>query len=118
MHHDILQVANNIEKSRLQLVGITALFIASKYEEVYPPDIGDYVYITDNTYSKTDLFRCEQDIMTKLDFRLSKPTPLQFLRRLVVFVLCFNNINMHPLIYILYGVWYLVEHIIYISYCL
>jgi hypothetical protein len=35
-----------------QLLGITAMLIACKYEERYPPDIADFVHITDNTYNK------------------------------------------------------------------
>jgi cyclin B len=34
------------------LVGVAALFIACKYEEIYPPDLKDFVYITDNAYTK------------------------------------------------------------------
>lgn len=41
-----------VSKSRLQLVGVTALLIASKYEEIYPPELKDFVYITDRAYSK------------------------------------------------------------------
>ena len=41
-----------VSKSRLQLVGVTALLIASKYEEIYPPEVKDFVYITDRAYSK------------------------------------------------------------------
>jgi cyclin B len=41
-----------VSKSRLQLVGVSALLIASKYEEIYPPELKDFVYITDRAYSK------------------------------------------------------------------
>ena len=41
-----------VSKSKLQLVGVTALLIASKYEEIYPPEVKDFVYITDRAYSK------------------------------------------------------------------
>jgi cyclin B len=44
-----------VQRSKLQLVGITCLMIAAKYEEIYPPIITDYVYISDNTYSKQEL---------------------------------------------------------------
>lgn len=57
------------------------MFIASKYEEMYAPEIGDFVYIADNTYSKQDIFRMERQILHKLNFNLSKPLPLHFLRR-------------------------------------
>jgi len=43
---------SKVGKSRLQLVGVTALLIASKYEEIYPPELKDFVYITDKAYSK------------------------------------------------------------------
>ena len=32
------------------------MFIASKYEEIYAPEVRDFVYITDNAYSKTEIF--------------------------------------------------------------
>ena len=34
----------------MQLIGITALMIACKSEEILFPDIEDYVYICDNAY--------------------------------------------------------------------
>ncbi|CAH0405447.1 unnamed protein product [Chilo suppressalis] len=78
-----LQAVPNIQRNQLQLVGVTAMFIASKYEEIYAPDVGDFVYVTDNAYSKADVFRCERDIMSKLGFCLARPIPLSFLRRFV-----------------------------------
>lgn len=65
----------------LQLVGVTALFIASKYEELYPPSMDDFVYITDNTYTKQEILAMEMKIMRTLDYNLSRPLPIQFLRR-------------------------------------
>jgi len=41
-----------VHRSKLQLVGVTAMLIASKYEEIYPPIVKDFVYITDNAYTK------------------------------------------------------------------
>ena len=38
-----------VPKKMLQLVGVTAMFIASKYEEMYPPEIGDFAFVTNNT---------------------------------------------------------------------
>lgn len=42
----------HILRSKLQLVGITALFIACKYEEIYPPNLQDFSDVTDKAYSK------------------------------------------------------------------
>ncbi|GIY80016.1 hypothetical protein CDAR_30751 [Caerostris darwini] len=75
-----LQV-DEVKRTFLQLVGVTALFIASKYEEMYAPDISDFVFITDNTYTKSDILNMEKLILKNLDFNLSKPLPIQFLRR-------------------------------------
>ena len=44
-----------VAKNRLQLVGTAALFIAGKYEEISPPDISDFVFITDETYAKEEV---------------------------------------------------------------
>jgi cyclin A len=54
------------------------MFIAAKYEEIYPPDVGEFVYITDDTYSKIQVLRMEQLILKVLSFDLSVPTSLVF----------------------------------------
>ncbi|XP_076624696.1 G2/mitotic-specific cyclin-B [Colletes latitarsis] len=76
-----LQTFRAIDKKRLQLVGVTAMFIAGKYEEMYSPDIKDYVYITDNAYSKVEILQMEMLIVKTLDYSFGRPLPLHFLRR-------------------------------------
>lgn len=70
-----------VHKGNLQLIGVTALFIATKYEEMYSPSIGDYVYITDKSCTEKDIRLMEIKMLKSLDFFLGKPTPIQFLRR-------------------------------------
>lgn len=70
-----------VSRSKLQLVGVTAMLIASKYEEMYAPEIADFVYITDNAYTKADIRRMEVTILRQLNFQLGRPLPLHFLRR-------------------------------------
>lgn len=76
-----LQSFRSIDRKRLQLVGVTAMFIASKYEEMYSPEISDFVYITDNAYSKTEILQMEMLIVRTLNYSFGKPLPLHFLRR-------------------------------------
>lgn len=76
-----LQVTPNVQRSKLQLVGVTALFLAAKYEELYPPEINDFVYITSDTYTKQQIIEMELKIFKALDFNLSVPQCIHFLRR-------------------------------------
>lgn len=41
-----------VSKENLQLVGVSAMLIACKYEEIWPPLIKDYVYMCDKAYNK------------------------------------------------------------------
>ena len=50
-----LAVVSDISKTDLQCLGITSLLIAGKYEEIYPPELKDFVYITARAYSKEDV---------------------------------------------------------------
>jgi cyclin B len=58
-----LQSVKATPKKQLQLVGVTAMFIASKYEELFPPEIQDFVYITDDTYNKKQILEMEKQIV-------------------------------------------------------
>jgi len=73
--------AEKVPRKSLQLVGVTAMFIAAKYEEMYAPEIGDFVYITDNAYTQNQIRETEIKIMTVLKFDMGRPLPLHFLRR-------------------------------------
>lgn len=78
---DRFLAVQEVSRSKLQLVGVTAMLLASKYEEMYAPEINDFVYITDNAYTKSDIRKMECLILKKLDFNLGRPLPLHFLRR-------------------------------------
>ena len=71
----------SISKNKLQLVGVTAMLIASKYEEMYAPEVRDFVYITDNTYSTMDIKAMEREMLKTLDYSFGNPLCLHFLRR-------------------------------------
>ncbi|XP_060083337.1 G2/mitotic-specific cyclin-B-like [Ylistrum balloti] len=70
-----------VPRNKLQLVGVTCMLIASKYEEMYAPELADFVYITDNAYQKKDIRDMEAKILRALDFNMGKPLCLHFLRR-------------------------------------
>ena len=55
------------------------LLIACKYEEIYPPEISSFVYITDNAYKKEDILNYEIKILGDLEYDLTYPTPLRYL---------------------------------------
>jgi len=58
----------NIEKDRVQLLGISALLIASKYEEIYPPTVKDFVYISKNSFTTSQILDMETQILFLLEF--------------------------------------------------
>merc|ERR1711942_294632 len=70
-----------VYKSRLQLVGVAAMFLVCKIEEVYAPAVSDFVYITDNAYTEAVIRQMELQIIRALDFDLCQPISLNFLRR-------------------------------------
>lgn len=67
---------------KLQLVGATAVMLASKFEEIYPPELKEYVYITDDTYTSSQILRMERVVLSSLRFQISAPTSNWFASRL------------------------------------
>uniref|UniRef100_A0A7S3GGS5 Cyclin N-terminal domain-containing protein n=1 Tax=Palpitomonas bilix TaxID=652834 RepID=A0A7S3GGS5_9EUKA len=72
-----------VARQKFQLVGVTAMLIASKYEEIYAPEVRDFVYITDRAYSKDEILKMERLILATLDFRLTVPTHYTFVKRFI-----------------------------------
>ncbi|KAK2176216.1 hypothetical protein NP493_675g01027 [Ridgeia piscesae] len=64
----------SVLRGKLQLVGTAAMFLAAKYEEIYPPEVGEFVYITDDTYTKKQVLRMEHLILKVLSFDIAVPT--------------------------------------------
>lgn len=75
------QRTKDLPKNRLQLVGVTAMFIAAKYEETYCPDIEAFVYISDNAFTSGEVLAMEKKIVKCLDFAINRPLSIHFLRR-------------------------------------
>ncbi|KAI3412895.1 Cyclin N-terminal domain-containing protein [Psidium guajava] len=70
-----------LNRQKLQLLGVSAMLIASKYEEISPPHVEDFCYITDNTYTKEEVVKMESNILKSLMFEMGNPTIKSFLRR-------------------------------------
>ncbi|KAJ1294574.1 hypothetical protein BS78_01G155400 [Paspalum vaginatum] len=75
--------AKTLNRQRLQLLGVSAMLIASKYEEISPPNVEDFCYITDNTYTKREVVKMESDILNFLKFEMGNPTTKTFLRMFI-----------------------------------
>ena len=67
-----------ITRTNFQLLGITALMIACKHEEIDLPKIDDFIYITDNAYKKNEVIKMEFDVLSKLNFAFLYPSPIKF----------------------------------------
>lgn len=60
-------------------VALIPVYLSRKYEEIYPPEIGEFVYITDDTYTKQQVLRMEKLILKVLSFDLCAPSALSFI---------------------------------------
>ena len=83
-----------IKRARLQLVGISAFFIACKFEEVHPPEAKDFVHITDNAYTRQEMLLMETNILNALNYEILIPTGYNFLNRYLDSIRASDNIRM------------------------
>ncbi|XP_061664204.1 G2/mitotic-specific cyclin-B3 isoform X2 [Syngnathoides biaculeatus] len=72
---------NAIRHETLQLVGATAMLLASKFEERDPPCMDNFVYICDDAYTQQQFRFMEERILRALSFDIGIPVPYSFLRR-------------------------------------
>jgi len=76
-----LQVeVGSVSRNVLQLVGVAALLIAVKYEELVAPVLQDLVYVTEGAYTEKEILKMEIRMLETLEFKLGRPIPLHFLR--------------------------------------
>ncbi len=80
MQHRALCPCGCSLSSRLQ-VGVTAMLIAAKYEEIWAPEVRDFVYISDRAYTKEQILGMEKLMLNTLKFHLTLPTSYNFLAR-------------------------------------
>ncbi|XP_020573172.1 G2/mitotic-specific cyclin-2-like [Phalaenopsis equestris] len=71
----------SVVRKKLQLVGMTAMLLACKYEEVLVPVVEDLIIISDRAYTREEVLQMESLMANTLQFNLSVPTPYVFMRR-------------------------------------
>jgi cyclin A len=79
----ILEVLQ-VPRSKLQLLGVSCMLVASKFEEIHPPLVDDFVYITDNTYCREEILKMELICLNTLKFSLTVSTIKNFLTRFLL----------------------------------
>lgn len=72
----------HVARKKLQLVGVVSMFIAAKFEEIHPPEVKDFVHITDNAYTKDEVINMECTMLTALNFQIVVPTMALFFEQL------------------------------------
>ena len=65
----------------MHLLGVTTLLIASKYEEIYPPELKDFLVVSENLFKKDDVLTMEREILETLAFKVTAPSAYRFLQR-------------------------------------
>jgi len=60
-----------ISLNQLQLLGITAMFIASKFQEIYPPIMTDFIQMTRNSFESTEMRSMECKVLTVIEFNVN-----------------------------------------------
>lgn len=70
-----------VSRTKLQLVGCTAMLIACKYEEIYAPEVRDFVYISDKAYTRDQILAMESIMLNTLGFHVTVPSILRFAER-------------------------------------
>jgi len=74
-----LAAGNRTLRSMLQLVGVTSMLLAAKYEEIWPPEVNECVSISANTYPREEILKMEREILRALGFKLTVPNVMHFL---------------------------------------
>lgn len=57
------------------------MLLAAKYEEIWAPEVQDFVFISDNAYTRQQVLSMEKNMLNTLKFNLTVPTPYVFMAR-------------------------------------
>ena len=67
-----------ITRAKLQLLGIASLLISCKSQEIYYPQLNEFIDITDGAYVKNELIEMEKKVLKLLNFNIVAPTANDF----------------------------------------
>ncbi|PCH44885.1 hypothetical protein WOLCODRAFT_139305 [Wolfiporia cocos MD-104 SS10] len=70
-----------VSLKKLQLMGVVAMFIAAKVEEIMAPSVQNFVFCTEAGYTEAEILAAERYMLQSLDYNMSYPNPIHFLRR-------------------------------------
>ena len=64
----------------LYFSGVTCLFIAAKIEEIYPPKLQEFAFVTDGACSEDEIIQMELVVLKGLNWGLSPMTPNRWMK--------------------------------------
>jgi len=82
---------------------VTTLWVASKYEEIYPPELNDFLLVSENKFARSEIIEMEKDILHTLNFMITVPSSFRFLQRYRRLSGLLNNEEVY------YYAWYILE---------
>jgi len=72
-----------VSRGRLQVTGAACLFIAAKYEEIVPPQVTDFQFMSGGVCDRSAILELEVAVLTRLEFRITSSSPMRLLTQLV-----------------------------------
>ncbi|UCS23822.1 uncharacterized protein HLK63_M10923 [Nakaseomyces glabratus] len=90
---DKFLIKKKLPIEKFQLLGLTCLYIASKYEEVLPPSIFQFALESDGIFDSAEIKESEFNILETLNFKISYPSPIVLLDRQLDGYLNYNEMK-------------------------
>ncbi len=78
----------HVKLAQFQLLGVACLWLASKLEELHPPQVEDLIMLADNCFGADELILYEQRLMRIFENKASIPTRHYFATRFVLAAKC------------------------------
>ena len=97
-----IKMENKLRNINPKSIMLTCVFISSKYEEIYPPLIDDYLQLF-NCFPKNEIFSLENDILSKLNFELHICSSYLFLTKF------FEEMGKSESSLVLYGAQFILD---------